>query len=73
MGNLDTKLVYETPLFVEKGTHFLNYLILKVYTGLDTLPPSRKHMLSTIRPTQNKIIQSQLKGICYNCDKKYFL
>jgi hypothetical protein len=41
MTKLDTKLVYETPLFVGQGTPLRNNLIAKVYISIHTLPPFR--------------------------------
>ena len=38
MIKLDTKLVYETPLFVGQGTPSSQGLIVKVYEGIHILP-----------------------------------
>jgi hypothetical protein len=40
MIKLDTKLVYETPLFVGQGIPSSQGLIVKVYEGIHTLPSS---------------------------------
>jgi hypothetical protein len=61
MTKPDTKLVYETPLFVGQGTplHTTIWLLksTKVYIpypplDLNLWPPRRKHMFLIISPTQ---------------------